>query len=130
VLSSVLNNHISELFFPVYPLFHHATVLLALILYSLLSNFSVITFIFVPRLGYGLDDRGSRVRFPGGLGIFLFTTASRTVLGPTPSYPMGTSGVKRPGREADHSPPSSADVKECVELYPTPPIRLHGVVLS
>jgi len=25
--------------------------------------------------------------------------------------------VKRPGREADHSPPSSAEVKECVELY-------------
>jgi hypothetical protein len=26
-------------------------------------------------------------------------------------------GVKRPGREADHSPPSSAEVKECLELY-------------
>jgi hypothetical protein len=26
-------------------------------------------------------------------------------------------GVKRPGREADHSPPSRAEVKECVELY-------------
>jgi hypothetical protein len=26
-------------------------------------------------------------------------------------------GVKRPGREADHSPASSAEVKECVELY-------------
>jgi hypothetical protein len=26
-------------------------------------------------------------------------------------------GVKRPGREADHSPPSSAEVKEGVELY-------------
>jgi hypothetical protein len=26
-------------------------------------------------------------------------------------------GVKRPGREADHSPPSSAEAKECVELY-------------
>jgi hypothetical protein len=25
--------------------------------------------------------------------------------------------VKRPGREADHSPPSSAEVKELVELY-------------
>jgi len=25
-------------------------------------------------------------------------------------------GVKRPGREADHSPPSSAEVKEGVEL--------------
>jgi hypothetical protein len=26
-------------------------------------------------------------------------------------------GIKWPGREADHSPPSSAEVKECVELY-------------
>jgi hypothetical protein len=26
-------------------------------------------------------------------------------------------GVKRPGREADHSPPSNAQVKECVQLY-------------
>jgi hypothetical protein len=26
-------------------------------------------------------------------------------------------GVKRLGPEADHSPPSSAEVKECVELY-------------
>jgi hypothetical protein len=26
-------------------------------------------------------------------------------------------GAKQPGREADHSPPSSAQVKECVELY-------------
>jgi hypothetical protein len=26
-------------------------------------------------------------------------------------------GVKRPGREADHSPPSSAEVKEWVEPY-------------
>jgi len=26
-------------------------------------------------------------------------------------------GLKRPGREADYSPPSSAEVKVCVELY-------------
>jgi hypothetical protein len=26
-------------------------------------------------------------------------------------------GVKRPGRETDHSPPSCIEVKECVELY-------------
>jgi hypothetical protein len=34
------------------------------------------------------------------------------------------------GREADNSPPSSAEVKEWVELYLHSPIRLHGVVLS
>jgi hypothetical protein len=32
--------------------------------------------------------------------------------------------------EADHLPASSAEVKECVELYPHSPIHLHGVVLS
>jgi hypothetical protein len=56
------------------------------------------------------------------LGIFLFTTASRTALGPTQPpirWVIGALflGVKRPGREADHSPPSSAGVKEYVELY-------------
>jgi hypothetical protein len=57
-----------------------------------------------------------------GLGIFLSTTASRSALGPTqppiewvPAAP--SLGVKRPVREADHSPPSSAEVKEWVELY-------------
>jgi hypothetical protein len=61
-------------------------------------------------LGYGMDDRGSRLRFPGGggLGVFLFTAASRTVLGPTQPPIQWVSGalsfgVKRPGREADHS---------------------------
>jgi hypothetical protein len=39
-------------------------------------------------------------------------------------------GEKRPGREADHSPPSSAEVKEWLELYLHSPICLHGVVLS
>jgi hypothetical protein len=34
-------------------------------------------------LGYGLDNRGSRVEFLAGLGIFLFTTTSRTSLEPT-----------------------------------------------
>jgi hypothetical protein len=32
-------------------------------------------------------------------------------------------GVKRPGHEADHSPLSSAEVKECVDLYLHSPIR-------
>jgi hypothetical protein len=39
-------------------------------------------------------------------------------------------GVKRPEREADHSLPSSAEVKECVELYLHSPICPHGVVFS
>jgi hypothetical protein len=65
-------------------------------------------------LDYGLDDRGFESW--QGLGIFLFTTTSRTALGPT-QPPIKwvleslSLGVKRSGREADHSPPSSADVK-------------------
>jgi hypothetical protein len=39
-------------------------------------------------------------------------------------------GVKRLGREADHSPPSSAVVKNAWSYTSIRPIRLHGVVLS
>jgi hypothetical protein len=51
-----------------------------------------------------------------GLGIFLFTTASRTALGTTqpPIQRVQEAlslGVKRPGREADHSRPPSPEVK-------------------
>jgi hypothetical protein len=51
------------------------------------------------------------------LGIFLFTTVSKTALGPTQppiQWVLGalSLGQKRPGREADHSPPSSAEVKQ------------------
>jgi hypothetical protein len=57
-----------------------------------------------------------------GLGIFLFATASKTALGPTQPpiqwVPGALSlGVKRSGREADHSPSPSVEVKELVELY-------------
>jgi hypothetical protein len=50
-----------------------------------------------------------------GLGIFLFATASRPALGLTHLsihwVPGALSvGVKRPGREADNWPPSSAEV--------------------
>jgi len=53
-------------------------------------------------LGYGLDVRG--------------------VCGPNPAcYSMGATGsfpgVKQPERKVEHSPPSRADVKECMELY-------------
>jgi hypothetical protein len=71
----------------------------------------------------------------GGVGIFLFTTASRLALRPIQPLIQWVPGalslrVKRPGREADHSPPSRAKVKECVELYLHSRIRLHCVVLS
>jgi hypothetical protein len=66
---------------------------------------------------------------------FLFFTSSRPALGsiqsPTQWVPRTLSPrVKRPGREADHSPPTSAEVKKNMDLYIHSPIRLHGVVLN
>jgi hypothetical protein len=79
----------------------------------------------------GVLDFDSRL----GLGIFLFTIVSRTALGPTEPrtewVPGALSlGVKRPGPEADDSPPSSTKVKTAKTYASTPPIRLHGVALS
>jgi hypothetical protein len=60
---------------------------------------------------------------PGkGWDFFLFTTASRPVLGSTQPPIRGVPGalslgVKLPEPEANNSPQSSAEVKECVELY-------------
>jgi hypothetical protein len=76
-------------------------------------------------LGYGLDDRGSRVRFSAELGIFIFTTASRLSLRPIQPpiqwvpglFPWGWSGR---GRETGHSPPSSAKVKMRGAIPPLP----------
>jgi hypothetical protein len=82
--------------------------------------------------GYGLDDAMIGIRFPAGLGMFLFGTTSRPTLGPTQPpiqwVPGALSpGIKRPDREADHSDPSSAEVKNawsygairgCIQKFP------------
>jgi hypothetical protein len=74
--------------------------------------------ILSPLWTFGVLEFDSRL----GSRIFLFTTASITALETTQPpiqwVPGALSlGVKRPGREADHSPPSNAEVKECMELY-------------
>jgi hypothetical protein len=84
-------------------------------------------------LGYGPDDRVFESRQE--LGIFLFTTVSRPALGPTQPpiqwVPGALSlGVKRRGCEADHSPPSTAEVKSAWNYTSITPLRLHGMVLS
>jgi hypothetical protein len=66
---------------------------------------------------YGLDDRAIGVRFPAGAKDFSSSLCVQTCSGAHPaSCPMGTGvlfpGVKaRPGHDADHSPPSSAEVE-------------------
>jgi hypothetical protein len=66
--------------------------------------------------------------------FILFTTASRPALGPTQPtiqwVPKALSPeVKQPGREADHSPISSAEVKNAWSFVSIHPVRLHGVML-
>jgi hypothetical protein len=65
---------------------------------------------------YGLDDRAIGVRSPAGAkdfsSILCVQTGSEAHQA---SSPMGTGGPfpggkARPGRDADHSPPSSAEV--------------------
>jgi hypothetical protein len=66
---------------------------------------------------YGLDDRAIEVRSPTGAENFSSSPCVQTGSGTHPaSYPMGTGGPltggkARPGRDADHSPTSSAEVK-------------------
>jgi hypothetical protein len=69
------------------------------------------------------------------LGKMRFVRCQRTLLeniciNLLPSGCRGLfSTVKRPGREPDHSPPSSAEVKKCVDLYlhsPSTLARCHA----
>jgi hypothetical protein len=67
--------------------------------------------------GYWLGDRRVRVRVSVGSRIFSSSTSSRPALGPAQLalqwVPGALSlGIKRPVREADHSSPTSAEVKK------------------
>jgi hypothetical protein len=72
------------------------------------------------------------VRFLAGARFFTSQRPDQLWAHPA-SYPMGTGafspGVKRPGREADHSPACIAR-SGMMELYIHSPIRLHGIVLN
>jgi hypothetical protein len=70
-------------------------------------------------MGWAIGVLGLESRL--GMGNFLFPTASRTALGPIQppiQWVLGalSLGVKRSGREADHSLPYRGEVKEYVEL--------------
>jgi hypothetical protein len=72
--------------------------------------------------------------FPGRSKLFSLLYNVQTGSGTNPvSYTMGTGGCflmgEVGGSEADHSPPSSAEVKNGGALSSLP-IRLHGVVLD
>jgi hypothetical protein len=76
--------------------------------------------------GYGLNGQGGGRSSPGRVKSFYFSISSRPALGSTqPPIKIGTGGsfpgVKRQGREADHSPPTSAEVKKMYIYTSTPP---------
>jgi hypothetical protein len=70
-----------------------------------------------------LSERSCAVRFPGKGKDYMFSTASAPALGSTESPIQWIPGalsprVKRPGREADHSPPSRAACRcNCTPPY-------------
>jgi hypothetical protein len=77
---------------------------------SLVSSGSIVSV-------YGLDDRAIGVRSPAGATDFSYSLFVQTGSGAHPaSCTMCTGGPypgakARPGRDADHSPPCSAEVK-------------------
>jgi hypothetical protein len=76
--------------------------------------------------GYGLDDRWVRSSSPGKVKNFFSSTSSRPALGliqpPIEWVPGAISpGVKRSGREGDHSSPTSTEVKKMWIYTSTPP---------
>jgi hypothetical protein len=76
--------------------------------------------------GYGLDKPRGRSLSPGRVKNFLFSMSFRPTLGSTQPpihwVPGALSpGVKRPEREADHSPPASAEVKKTLIYTSTLP---------
>jgi hypothetical protein len=78
--------------------------------------------------GYGMRDRGIGIRV--SVGSRIFSASSRPALGSTQPPLQWVPGalfqeVKKPGREAAHTPTASAEVKQIRS-----PIRLHGVVLN
>jgi hypothetical protein len=87
---------------------------------------------------YGLDNRAIGVRSPAGVKDYSSIPCVQTGSGAHPaSCPMGTGGSfpggkARPGRDANHSHPSSTEVVNEQELYllspHAPPWRVAGLL--
>jgi hypothetical protein len=75
--------------------------------------------------GYGMDDRGIGFRVPVGSRIFSFPRRPDQLWGPPNLLFNGFRGLFpwdiTQGREADHSPPASTEVKKMWIYTSTPP---------
>jgi hypothetical protein len=88
---------------------------------------------------YGLDDRAIRVQSPAGAKdfssilcvycVYTLYSGSGVHLASCPMVTRGPfpRGKSWPGRDADHSPPSSAKVVMSRSYTSSPPKRLQGV---
>jgi hypothetical protein len=99
--------------------FHYACPLFKIISYDHQLGAGIATV-------YGMDDRGVGVRVPLRSRIFFSPRRPYGTWGPPSFLSNGYRGfflpeVKRPGREADHSPPNSAEVKKIWVYTATPP---------
>jgi hypothetical protein len=72
------------------------------------------------------------VRIPARENFYLLHSVQTSSWANPASYPVGTGGsfpwLKGPEREAHHSPPTNAEIKNS-ELYLHSPIYLNGIVL-
>jgi hypothetical protein len=84
---------------------------------------------------HGLDDRAIEVRSPAGANNFSSSLCPDRLWGPPSLLYNGhrvgpfPGGKEPPGRDADHSPPSTAEVVNEQELYLLSPLRLHRCVV-
>jgi len=86
-------------------------------------------------VGIATRLRSSRIQFLTVAGNFSLHYHVQTGLGPTQPPIQWVPGalsprIKRPGREANYSPPSSAEVKNAWSHIYTSAIRLLDAVLS
>jgi hypothetical protein len=77
--------------------------------------------------GYWLDGRGSITGM--GKRFFLYSTASIPAMGTIKHFTQSVPRLNRPGREANRSPPYSAEIKTGGTITPIL-IRLRGVVIK
>jgi hypothetical protein len=76
--------------------------------------------------GYEVDERATGIQFLAEARKLVFSTMSRQPLGSTQPHIQCMQGTFSPnvkwlGCEANHSPPSTADIKNAWIYSPTPP---------
>jgi hypothetical protein len=112
LLSALVNGKYSMLYIYIYIYIYISCMQLCIMFFTKLirSRDSAVGIVS----GYGLQDREAEVLVP--VGSRIFSTSSRPAVEPTQPPIQWVPEVTRPGREADNSPPTSAEFKKNVDL--------------